>query len=177
MIHRDTRTATWWRSVEPAPATAWDVPVAPARKGERRRRAGLRQSSITYGKGTATTEAVAGAEVLAERPRDPVGIAWGVLWRYTVVGMVAFSVVLGLRVPAALLIAIGAGGVILGLWYRRGWPPALWRAAVLGWLAAATAGSLFFPVVLVAALAVVTIEPWLAARRQLRSRARRSRSG
>jgi hypothetical protein len=58
---------------------------------------------------------------------------------------------------------------------RRGGAPALWRAAFLGWLAAATAGSLFFPVVLVAALAVVTVEPLLSARRQPRSRARRSR--
>jgi hypothetical protein len=137
----------------------------------------VRRSSIRYGRATATAEAIPGAEALEERPRDPVGIAWGVLWRYTVVGAVAFAVILGVRVPAALLIAIGAGGVLLGLWYRRGWAPALWRAAVLGWLAAATAGWLLFPAVLVTALAVVTIEPWLAARRQLRSRARRSRGG
>jgi hypothetical protein len=100
-----------------------------------------------------------------------------VLWRYGVVGAVAFEVIVGPGIPAAATLALGLGGILLGLWFRRGWIPGLWRAAALGWLAAATAGSLFFPVALVAALAVVTVEPWLSTRRQPRSPARRSGLG
>jgi hypothetical protein len=172
MIERDTRTATWWRAVEPPPAAEPRAPAAPARRRERRRRAGLRQDpSAPRG----ATAAAPGAELLAERPRDLIGIAWGVLWWYGVVGSVALEVIAGPRIPAAALLAIGAGGVIVGFWFRRGWAPALWRACVLGWLAAATAGSLLFPGVLAAALLVVTVEPWLSARHRPAARVEPSR--
>lgn len=166
MIDRDTRTATWWRSVEPAPAVERRAPTSPARRRERRRRAGLRDPV-----------AVPQAEALAERRRDPIGVAWGMLWRYGVVGAVALEVIAGPHIPAAALLAIGAGGLILGFWFRRGWVAALWRACVLGWLAAATAGSVVFPGVMAAALLVVSIEPWLSARRRPRSAAVPSRRG
>jgi hypothetical protein len=148
--------------VDKPPAAGWQAPAAPPRKRERRRRAGL-QPLVAAGAAPVT-----GA--LAKPRRDPVRVAWGLLWRYATVGAVAFAVVAGLHLPDVSLVVVGAGGLLLGLWFRRGWVPALWRAAVLGWLAAATAGSWFFPVVLVAALLVVSIEPWLAARRPPRSR-------
>jgi hypothetical protein len=105
-----------------------------------------------------------------------VGVAWGLLWRYTVVGAVALAVVGGPHIPIAAVVAIGAGGVVLGLWFRHWWTAALWRAAMLGWVTATTAGSIVFPLVVVAALAVVTVEPWLTVRSRRRSRDRRRRA-
>jgi hypothetical protein len=113
-------------------------------------------------------------------PADPprrrpygVAVAWGILWRYAVLGAVVLAMVAGPRPPLAAPLAVIAGGVLLGLWFRRPWPAALWRAAVLGWAVAVTAGWIGFPIVLASGLAVVTAEPWLLARGRGRSRDRR----
>ena len=116
---------------------------------------------------------------MAGSPGDPpwrrpygVAVAWGILWRYAVLGAVVLAMVAGPRPPLAAPLAIIAGGVVLGLWFRRPWPAALWRAAVLGWAAAVTAGWIVFPIVLASGLAVLTLEPWLLARGRGRSRDR-----
>jgi hypothetical protein len=101
-----------------------------------------------------------------------VAVAWGILWRYAVLGAVVLAMVVGPRPPLAAPLAIVAGGVLLGLWARRPWPAALWRAAMLGWAAAVTAGWIVFPIVLASGLAVLTLEPWLLARGRGRSRGR-----
>ncbi|HBV94955.1 MAG: hypothetical protein ABSC16_05640 [Candidatus Dormibacteria bacterium] len=142
--------------------------VAPRRAGDRRRRGGTEPR-------TAPTAALGMAGSPADPPwRRPYGVAvaWGILWRYAVLGAVVLAMVAGPHPPLAAPLAIVAGGVVLGLWFRRPWPAALWRAAVLGWVAAVTAGWIVFPIVLASALAVLTVEPWLLARGRGRSRDR-----
>lgn len=142
--------------------------MAPRRAGDRRRRGGS----------TPRNEPLTGLD-MAGSPADPpwrrpygVAVAWGVLWRYAVLGAVVLAMVAGVRPPLAAPLAVIAGGVLLGLWFRRPWPAALWRAAVLGWTVAVTAGWIVFPIALASGLAVVTTEPWLLARGRGRSRDR-----
>jgi len=155
-------------SRSPAAAHGWEVPVAPRRR-DRRRRGGVEPPTAT---GTALDMASSPADPPWRRPYG-VAVAWGILWRYAVLGAVVLAMVAGPRPPLAAPLAIIAGGMLLGLWFRRPWPAALWRAAVLGWVAAVTAGWTVFPLVLASGLAVLTVEPWLLARGRGRSRDRR----
>jgi len=116
------------------------------------------------------------AAPLGDLPRPRlVGVASGILWRYLVLGAVAFEVFAGPRIPIPALGAIGAGGVLVGFWFRRGWAPAAWRASMLGWATAASAGLVLFPAILVLSIVVVTVEPFvlLRGRRQAGDRSRR----
>jgi hypothetical protein len=94
-----------------------------------------------------------------------VAVAWGTVWRYAVVGAVTLVMFAGLRPPLAVGAGVAVAGVVLGLWLRRWWIAGLWRAAVLGWAIGMTSPYWVFPYVIAAALAVVTVEPWVTARR------------
>jgi len=141
------------------------MPVAPRRidGAPRRGRAGF--------PGTALEMAGSPADPPWRRPYG-VTVAWGILWRYAVLGAVVLGMVAGPRPPLLAPLAIVVGGLLLGLWFRRPWPAALWRAATLGWATAVTAGWIVFPMVLAGALAALTVEPWLLARGRGRSRSR-----
>ena len=130
------------------------------------------------GAGALTERASSAADGSARRSPYVVAAAWGTLWRYAVLGSVLLAMVGGLGPPVIAGAVVGGAGALLGLWFRRGWVACLWRAVMLGWLTGLSSSTLLFPGVVIAALAVITIEPWVVARDRRRPAAgpRRARS-
>lgn len=108
--------------------------------------------------------ATAAEDGAARRTPYMVAVAWGLLWRYAVVGTITLAMFGGIRPPIAGGAVVAGAGVLLGLWFRRGWVACVWRAAVLGWVAGLASSTFLLPFVVVGALAVITIEPWVVAR-------------
>jgi hypothetical protein len=108
------------------------------------------------------------AQAPAPDPGAPylVSVAWGTVWRYAAIGLILVGMFVGFRPPLLAAAVVAAAGVGLGLWYRRLWVAGLWRAVMLGWGIGEAGSHWFFPYVVVAALVVVTVEPWLVARRR-----------
>jgi hypothetical protein len=113
-------------------------------------------------------EPVTAAETRAavEHYRTPylVAVAWGTAWRYAVVAAIVFLIFAGLRPPLPLGLAVAIAGFLGGLWFRRPWWAGAWRAAMLGWAVGLASAHWSFAYVVVGALAVITLEPWIVAR-------------
>ncbi|MGA9113087.1 MAG: hypothetical protein WB802_04720, partial [Candidatus Dormiibacterota bacterium] len=83
------------------------MPVAPLRAGDGRRRGWIEARTAPR---TALDMAGSAADPPWRRPYG-VAVAWGILWRYAVLGAVVLAMVAGPHPPLAAPLAIVAGGV------------------------------------------------------------------
>ena len=91
-------------------------------------------------------------------------VAWGMIWRYGILGAVTWDAsTRGGSKPWLLLLAIVAGGMALGL-YRRRWMIArVWRTFIVA-VTAVYVGPMFaiYPDILVGSLGILTLFPFVA---------------
>ena len=108
--------------------------------------------------------------VAAPRPWSPAvrrsilpRVAWGLAWRYGILGALFVAAQSQAQVPWLLIAAILAGGLLLGLWHRRWALARVWRTVVVAGGAVYVA-PLFsiYPDVLVGSIGALTVAPVLA---------------
>lgn len=94
-------------------------------------------------------------------------VARGLIWRYSVLGAILFWAQSHAQTPWPAIGAVLLGGLILGLWCRRGAPARLWRTLVVAGGAVYVAPLVsVYPDVLVGSIGLLTVAPVLAAWRR-----------